>query len=93
MATVDIKYEKRRDAHDVWAVLGGLPALSACLPPGQVKLPYWQAMLMTVFPLPRDQVRADGSTDSGTTILWSAESVAHGERFVSRTAAGPEEKR
>lgn len=36
---------------------------------------------MIVFPLPRDQARAGGSTDSGTTIPQSAGSVTHGEAF------------
>lgn len=70
---------KRRDAQYILARPGVLAALCACLPSGSVTamLAGQRAMVVIVFPLPQE--RAGGSTDCGT-------SVAHGERFVSRTA-------
>lgn len=73
--------EVMRLSQYILAALRSLPALSACLRPRSVKLPCWRAMVMIVFPLPRDQARAGGSTDSGTTIPQSAGSVTHGEAF------------
>jgi len=60
--------ENETAAQFVLGVLGYLPALSACLPPGSCEAVCWRAMVVIMFPLPHDQARAGGSTDIGTSI-------------------------
>lgn len=59
---------ERRAAQYVLDFLDDMPALSACLSSDRVKLPCWRATVTIMFPLPRDQARAGGSTDIGTSI-------------------------